>query len=1122
MATSSRQSSIFGINDWKAIYQTFSQADLQSYDYETLRKSFIDYLRANYPETFNDYTESSEFVALLDVMAFMGQALSFRSDLNARENFIDTAERRDSVIKLANLVGYNPKRNIAGQGFLKVTSVKTTEQVKDINGLFLNNLTILWNDPSNPNWQEQFNSILNATLVNSQRVGRPGHSNTILGIKTDEYSVNLTTTTLPAFKFSASINGTNTDFEVVSTTSLNEEYIYENPPAPNGIFNMLYRNDNLGYGSPNTGFFLYFKQGTLQSYDFNITQRVSNQVVDIPIQYVNDSDTWLYQIDAVTGALTKWSQVDSVYSNTYLQTGSNDKTLFSVVSGFNDQVSYSFGDGVFSKIPTGMFRAFIRSGNAMEYSIDPTEMQGINIDIPYVSRTNRVETLTLTLELQLPVNNAQTRESLASIKERAPTRYYTQNRMVNGEDYNNFPYTLYNSIIKSKALNRSSVGVSRNLDLLDPTAKYSSTNNFADDGGLYIDTNDGYINFSFASTNDIASFFSQNLAKVLQGHRVLQYYVQNYKRYDLKETLGVGSYTNVLWHQTSLSALEATGYFRTVNGSIPLGSFSSSTSRYITPGAMIKFTAPAGYYFDDRNRLVAGLITQSSKTYIWATVIGVVADGYNNGLGNLSSGKGPVSLNISVPEGAIASVVIPAFSNTIPNSVIQDCIVKAVANQSFSLSFNNSLLATQTRWSVTGYPITDYVVNFQCVGVDRYLVTYKSIAYYFGSVRELRFTFDSDKIVYDPLSGKLLQDHINVLKTNNQPNSSTSLLGDTILNVVGMYVEADGYVDDYSVEVSSRDANNKVVLTDPDFFSRITGYNFNGSNTSSFVFFKKTLDANMLTRYDMASYGEVVYAYTTKTAIENVKYEFKIGQVFYTYPDDKFYIINESATVQNFVTVDEITSYRAGYGRQGLHFQYKHTSPNTTRIDPATSNIIDLYVVTQSYYTQYQSWVQDTTGAISEPTIPSINELRQSYGKIDDYKMLTDSVIMNSVRFKPLFGSKADPALRATIKVIKSSTTTASDSEIRSAVLSEMNKYFTIDKWNFGDTFYFSELSAYLHSTIGDLVNSVVLVPNDPSLKFGELYEIRSAPYEIFVNAAQATDITVISALTPAELQISK
>jgi len=40
-------------------------------------------------------------------------------------------------------------------------------------------------------------------------------------------------------------------------------------------------------------------------------------------------------------------------------------------------------------------------------------------------------------------------------------------------------------------------------------------------------------------------------------------------------------------------------------------------------------------------------------------------------------------------------------------------------------------------------------------------------------------------------------------------------------------------------------------------------------------------------------------------------------------------------------------------------------------------------------------------------------------------------------------------------------------------------------------------------------------------MSFGDLYEIHSAPYEIFLSAAQATDIMVISALTPAELQTS-
>ena len=83
-----------------------------------------------------------------------------------------------------------------------------------------------------------------------------------------------------------------------------------------------------------------------------------------------------------------------------------------------------------------------------------------------------------------------------------------------------------------------------------------------------------------------------------------------------------------------------------------------------------------------------------------------------------------------------------------------------------------------------------------------------------------------------------------------------------------------------------------------------------------------------------------------------------------------------------------------------------------------------------------------------------------------------------------------------------------------------MNTYFDINNWNFGDTFYFSELSAYLHDQVGELVSSVVLVPNDPTMSFGDLYEIKSSPYEIFVNGATASNIVVIAALTPVELQI--
>ena len=1124
MATSSRQSALFGVNDWKAIYQTFNQADFRSYDYETLRKSFIDYLRAYYPETFNDYIESSEFIALLDVMAFMGQGLAFRNDLNARENFIDTAERRDSVIKLANLVSYTPKRNLEAQGYLKVTSVRTTQNIIDLNGFNLGNVPVLWNDPANPNWLEQYNTIINAALINTQRVGLPANSSQILGVKTDEYTLQIPVGTVPVVPFSTLVNGLNMNFELCSVSTVGTDYVYEIPPAPTNTFNMLYRNDKLGYGSPNTGFFFYFKQGTLTNFDFTLQNQISNQVIDIgDIQGINNTDTWLYQISQVNGSFGLWKIVDNIYADAYLQTESSVKQIYSVNSRFNDQVSYIFGDGVFSQIPVGTFRAYVRAGNALTYTIQPTDMQGLSVSINYVSRVGRIETLTVGLSLQVPVSNAQVRESLANIKQRAPSRYYTQNRMVNGEDYNNFPYTLYSSIIKSKAINRSSVGVSKNLDLLDPTGKYSSTNSYANDGGVWLDNNNGYATLTITSTGDIITFLTGTLASILSDNRSSQYYIQNYTRYSIDSASGDGT---LYWNTSTVDANSLTGYFYNItNGGenpVPVGTYSTYNAKYITPGALLKFIAPSGYYIDSNNRLVSGVAGPSNTTYIWTTVLNVIGDGFNNGIGQFANGSGPITLNGYVPAEAILTTVIPSFSNSLPNSVIQECIVRLDLQQNFSLVFDNSLTVNQNRWSIDIYNSSNYFVNFESVGYNRYTVTYRSLAYYFGSVADTRFTYDAGKLVYDPFSGIILQDFVKVLVTNTQPNSNYALSNPISTSIVGQTVESDGYINDFEVEVASIDVNNRSIIENPDFFNEITGYVTGSTNIGVYAFFETIQDAINLSRQDLIASTVVSYQYSTTTLIEIVKYEYPVGQLFFAYSENVFYITVQDPTISTpFFTLVVQPQYSMKPGRQGLQFQYRHNSNNTTRIDPATTNIIDLYVVTQSYYTQYQNWIQDTTNTVPLPLRPTISQLSNEYSQIQDYKMLTDSAILNSVVFKPLFGPKAASALRATIKVIKNSNTNASDSEIRSAVLTQMNTYFNINNWNFGDTFYFSELSAYIHTNIGDLVSSCVLVPNDPSLHFGDLYEIKCLPYEIFVNAATSNDVIVIAALTPAELQIA-
>jgi len=464
--------------------------------------------------------------------------------------------------------------------------------------------------------------------------------------------------------------------------------------------------------------------------------------------------------------------------------------------------------------------------------------------------------------------------------------------------------------------------------------------------------------------------------------------------------------------------------------------------------------------------------------------------------------------------------VLPSFTNSLPTTLIQEISTQVLLGQNFSLVFRNDLLVNQDRWYLSTVTDSKYFVKFESLGSGRYKVTYKSIAYYFASSSSVRFAFNKNRIIYDPATGKLLQDYINVLKVNSYPDSNYPFPTDTKLSIVGQLTEIDGYVDDYSVEVSSTDPNTAGAIKNPDFFYLLTGYATGSTNLFKYVFFELITDSNLLTRYQMVETNTINYAYTSRQEIALVRYEFPPNSVFFAGKEKTFYKTIQNTSNKNVIEVVQVDNYIAKIGRQGLAFQYKHNSSNTTRIDPATTNIIDLFLVTQSYYTQYQNWIKDSSGRLSEPEKPTLDELNLIYSTVNDYKMLTDSLILNCVTFKPLFGIKAESKLQATIKVIKSGTTTASDSEVRSAVLTSMNSYFSIDNWTFGDTFYFSELSAFTHSTIGDLVSSIVLVPNDPSLKFGDLYEIHSSPYEIFVNAAQASDITVITSLSPAELQI--
>ena len=1131
-AKTARQTAIFGVEDWTRIYQTYREANFQSYDFETLRKSFVDYLRLYYPETFNDYIESSEFIALLDVMAFMGQSLAFRSDLNARENYMDTAERRDSVVRLANLVSYTPLRNTEANGFLKVFSVSTTENLTDYNGINLTNLTVNWADPTNLDWQEQFTTIINASLVNAQQIGRPGSDKTIEGVDTQEYTINLVPGYLPVIPFTATVDTVNMPFEVVNSTFAGQPYVYEPPPLPNGQFNVLFRNDQQGYASGNTGFFFYFKQGLLTSQDFNLAESITNRSVDINIEGVNNTDVWLYQLDNIGNISNFWQSVQSVYAAAVEQNSPNTRNIYSISSRTNDQITLNFGDGIFSTIPVGTFRTYVRASNGLTYIINPVEMQSVAVPISYVSRTGQIETITFTCGLTQNVTNSQARETINEIKQRAPAQYYTQNRMVNGEDYSNFPFTQYNSILKSTALNRSSIGTSRYLDLVDGTGKYSSTNIFADDGALYEVNTLPAFRFSWLTTTNISNAVTNQIVPLALRAGVQQFYYANFPRPSLTAL-------NYTWHSSTVTTNEATGYFQNASDvAQAIGTYASNNAKYITEGSLVKFIPPTGYYFDSDNNLQVGVPRgPNEKLVLWASPTAVYVNGTSQGLGNLPSGIGHVVLNTYVPTGAIAVEVIPVFVVDLPTSVQQSIFNQIYLNQNFGVGYNNvtdtwyvitsTNLATDAPFSLTHAQDTsgqglDASWMIQCTyNASAYTVVARSLNYYFGSVLDTRFFFYTADPIYDSRTGTVIKDFINVLSINSAPDSTSSMPSDNILTIIDQPVLSDGLVDDFQVEVSFSKING-LTPVNPDFFDDIVAPGINANQ--KYVYFQATVDFDNLQRYLLINAGVVNSDYPTMAAIQAVQTEYPVGQVFYAYEETNsvgahqiFYVLGVDSLGNP--TLINNTSYLAQIGRQGLKFQYRHNSPLTSRIDPGSTNIIDLYVVTNDYYTAYQNWLLDSTGTVQKPTVPTIDELTTAYAGLQQYQMISDNVILNSVDFQPLFGQKADPALRAVIKVIQNTQSTASVSTIQSLVVANMNAYFNLATWNFGDTFYFSELAAYIHQNIGDIVSSVILVPLDPQKSFGDLYEIRSAPNQIFCNGATVNDVQVITALTSSNLQ---
>lgn len=1124
MSSTDRQSRLLVAEDWKRIYQTFRNADFQSYDFDNLRRTMIQYLRQNYPEDFNDYIESSEFLALIDMIAFLGQNLSFRIDLNARENFLETAERRESILRLARMLAYNPRRNQAANGLLKIATVKTTESIFDSNGLNLANNTIKWNDQTNSNYFEQFIKVLNAALPVQNTIGNPLKTATINDVTTQKYRINATNTKQALYPFTKRIEGSTTRFEVVSVDIQNQSLV-EEPPLPGNSLAFLFRDDGQGAASVNTGFFMHFRQGKLEEGSFSIANPTPNQSVAIDSTNINDSDIWLYGVDTAGVEVAPWTKIDSVEGNNIIYNNlfQGIKDVFAVTTRVGDRISLIFSDGVFGSLPSGNFKTYYRTSANKNMVISPSAIGRIDIEVPYQGRNGNQETLVFGLELKYTIANSSPSETNEEIRTNAPATYYTQNRLITGEDYNIGPLAISQDIIKTKSTNRISAGISRYFDLKDVSGKYSNTDLFSNDGIIYKEEFEQKTKFSFNTQSDIEGVINNTIENLLSSVYVRNFYLDKFPR-------NIVSDLNVEW----AAATSATNYY---TGTIidaddvvlQVGSFTANALKFIEAGSLVKFVPPTGYYFDKDNNLVLGTATtKNSKTYIWSKIVSVTDDGTTVD----NSGFGAITINDDIPSGALLSEIIPKFSRSLSNDLKAQIIDQTFSYNDYALRYD----ATERDWKLilsenintssefaigktgdeSGQSLdASWILRFKTDG-QTYSIFYRNLRFVFESDTEIKFFFDSADKVYDTKTGKTYRDKIDILNINNIQGSISAYTRDFTWIIQDAHRDVEGYVDTKKIVITYLDSDDDGVVDDPELFDILVDFNNTlVANEDKIIFQERYFTSDGVENYRyFPNINNTILIVTNEAAIAPYSSR-EEGQIFYLLEERVFKRLNKAA---NNTTL--VIDYKAYEGRSNLKFHYAHVADSNYRIDPAVSNIIDTYVLTKSYDIQLRQWLKADSGI--KPLPPSNDELYRQFGsKLNAIKSISDEIIYHPTRYKILFGSKAKEDLQVTFKIVKNADLVTNNNELKADIISAIDRFFALENWDFGETFYFQELSAYVLSQLSPKLVSFLMVPKQQTQSFGSLFQIKSEPDEILISGATVDDIEIIDEITAASLQAS-
>ena len=82
-----------------------------SKDFDSIKSDLMDYVKRHFPSDWRDFNDASGGMALLELIAYVGDILSFNIDRQVNEAYINRAVELKNIVSLAQNFGYKPKNN---------------------------------------------------------------------------------------------------------------------------------------------------------------------------------------------------------------------------------------------------------------------------------------------------------------------------------------------------------------------------------------------------------------------------------------------------------------------------------------------------------------------------------------------------------------------------------------------------------------------------------------------------------------------------------------------------------------------------------------------------------------------------------------------------------------------------------------------------------------------------------------------------------------------------------------------------------------------------------------------------------------------------------------------------